>query len=169
MYLKLEKNSEAITCFESHLQLARTHGDLWSEGNALTNMGIAFLKIKQHDRAESCFQQSLAINQKLVDLEGEAKNWSYIGLLRNQSGDLDGAAHAYRTRIDLAKKMNDPRGEALGGWNLGDVLIKQNQCEQGVELLYKYVDYEKSVGDAAWEQDWETARRMEERCRSQKL
>jgi tetratricopeptide (TPR) repeat protein len=167
VYLKLEKFSEALTSFESHLQLARAHGDLWSEGNALTNMGIACLKLQQHDWAESCFQQSLAINQKLVDLEGEAKNWSYIGLLHNQLGDLDGAAQAYRTRIDLAKKMNDARGEALCGWNLGDVLIKQNQREQGVELLYKYVDYEKSVGDPAWEQDWETARRMEERCRSQ--
>jgi hypothetical protein len=90
-------------------------------------------------------------------------------LLRNQLGDLDGAAQAYRTRIDIAKKMNDPRGEALGGWNLGDVLIKQNQCEQGVELLYTYVDYEKSVGDPAWQKDWETARHLEERCRSQEL
>lgn len=129
---------------------------------------IAYLKLQQQDQADNFFQQSLSINRKLIDLEGEAKNWSYIGLMRNQLGDLDGAAEAYRTRIDLAKKLNDTRGEALGGWDLGDVLIKQNKCDEGIELLNKYVEYEKSVGDSAWEQDSNTVWRIEERCLSQK-
>lgn len=168
VYIKLEKFSDAVICFEHHLQLARSHGDLWSEGNALTNLGIAWMKLHQYDQAGAYFQESLLINAKLIDVEGEAKNWSYIGLLRNQLGDLDGAVAAFRVRIELAQKMNDPRGEALGCWNLGEVLIKKKMCEEGIELLYKCVEYERGVGDQTWEEDLRTVRHMEEICKVKK-
>lgn len=167
VYIKQGKFSDAVNCFEHHLRLARRHGDLWSESNALTNLGIACMKLRQYDQAGGYFQESLVINKKLTDLEGEAKNWSYIGSLRNELGDLDGAVVAYQRRIELAQKMKDSRGEAIGCWNLGEVLIKKEKCKEGIELLFKCVEYEKSVGDPAWEEDWKTAQHMEEICNTQ--
>lgn len=167
VYIKQGKFSDAVNCFEHHLRLARRHGDLWSESNALTNLGIACMKLRQYDQAGAYFQESLLINVKLADLEGEAKNWSYIGSLRNELGDLDAAMVAYQRRIELAQKMQDSHGEAIGCWNLGEVLIQKKKYREGIELLYKCVEYEKSVGDPAWEEDLRTVQRTEEICNAQ--
>jgi tetratricopeptide (TPR) repeat protein len=162
VYLKQRKFSEAIECFERHLKFARHSGDQWSEGNALTNMGIACLKLHNYEPAAKYFHESILINKKLSDLDGEAKNTSYFGSLFGATGDLEGAVYAYQARIALAQKLDDSRGEATGCWNLGEILIKQKKYRQGLEFLYKCIDYEKSIGDPAWEDDLKVAQKVEE-------
>jgi tetratricopeptide (TPR) repeat protein len=162
VYLKQGKFKEAMDCFERHLQLARQNGDQWSEGNALTNMGIACLKLQNYDQASTCFYASLLINKKLGDLAGEAKNLSYIGSVLDVTENLGGAVSAYQARIVLAHKLNDFRGESIGNWNLGKILIKQKKYKTGLELLYRCIEYEKSVGDPAWEDDLKAVKTVEE-------
>lgn len=162
IYLKREKFQEAIRYFERHLDLSKQNGDSWSESNALTNLGIAFLKLGNFDGALSYFHQSISINQKLGDLEGEAKNLGYIGTTMSSLGKLDDAVTAYQARIHLAQKLNDPLGEAKGNWNLGKVLIEQQKYELGLEYLERCAQYEKAVGDPAWEEDIEVIKTIEE-------
>ena len=165
VYLKLGKFSEAANCFELHLRLAKASGDRWSEGNALTNVGIAYLKQQEYSQAIKCFETSIEINRELGDNEGKAKNLGYIGSVLSMAGDLDRAILAYQERIVLAKKLNDPHGEAIGSWNLGEVLIKQKKYQLGLELLYKCIDYEKSIGDPSWEDDLKMVREVEKKFR----
>lgn len=162
VYLKQGKLDYARKCFESHLQMARENGDQWGEGNALTNMGIVCLKTQNYDQATEHFHESLVINKKLGDRSGEAKNLGYIGTILGITGDLDGAVAAYEERIALAQKMNDLRGEATGFWNLGEILIKQKKYGPGLKLLYKCIDYEKSINDPTWEDDKKAAQKIEE-------
>jgi tetratricopeptide (TPR) repeat protein len=101
------------------------------------------------------------INQKLGDLDGEAKSLGYIGAALVKMGKLDDATIAYEERIALAQKLNDHRGKAKGNWNLGKVLIQQRNYSAGLEYLYKCVEYEKSAGDPAWEDDLKVIKRIE--------
>ncbi len=161
VYLKQGHFLDALNCFERHLNLALQRGDQWSEGNALTNKGIVNLKLENYGEALACFQDSISINKRLKDLEGEAKNLSYVGIVLTALGDLEGAAAAYEERIQFARKMKDFRGEAIGSWNLGEILIKQKKYSSGLGYLKMCVDYEKSVGDPAWEDDLITIQKIE--------
>lgn len=161
IYLKQENYDRAVDCFQRHYELARQNGDQWSEGNALTNWGIVCLKLEKIDEALTYLQQSRMINQKLGDLDGEAKNLGYIGSALVKMGSLNDAAIAYEARIALAQTLNDHRGEAKGNWNLGQVLIRQRNYRPGLEYLYKCVEYEKSVGDHAWEDDLKAIKSIE--------
>jgi len=165
IYLKQENYDRAVDCFQRHYELARQNGDQWSEGNALTNWGIVCLKLEKIDEALTYLQQSRMINQKLGDLDGEAKNLGYIGSALVKMGRLNDATIAYEARIALAQKLNDHRGEAKGNWNLGQVLIRQRNYRLGLEYLYKCVEYEKSVGDPAWEADLKVIEAIENACR----
>jgi tetratricopeptide (TPR) repeat protein len=162
VYLKQGHFLDALNCFERHLKLALQSGDQWGVGNALTNKGIVNLKLEKFGDALACFQDSISINEKLKDLEGQAKNLSYMGIVLTALGDLEGAAAAHEARIHIALKMKDSRGEAIGSWNLGEILIKQKKYQLGLQYLKKCVDYEKSVGDPAWEDDLKTIRGIEE-------
>lgn len=161
IYLKQENYDRAMDCFQHHYKLARQNGDQWSEGNALTNLGIVCLKLEKVDEALTYLQQSRMINQKLGDLDGEAKSLGYIGSALVIMGKLDDATIAYEERIALAQKLNDHRGMAKGNWNLGKVLIKQRNYRAGLEYLYKCVEYEKSAGDPAWEDDLKVIKSIE--------
>ncbi len=162
VHLKLGESAKAMECFEQHLQLARQNGDQWSEGNALTNLGIAYLKLQQYDQASAYFHRSILINKKLGDLDGEGKNLGYIGSILGATGDLDEAASAYQARIALAKKLKDSHGEAIGCWNLGEILVRQKKYRLGLEFLHKCIEYEKSIGDPAWEDDLVAVQKIEE-------
>jgi len=161
VYLKLGENARAMECFEQHLRLALQNGDQWSEGNALTNLGIACLKLQNYDQASVYFHESILINKKLGDLDGEAKNLGYIGTILGATGDLDGAVFTFQERIALANKLKDGRGEAIGCWNLGEILVRQKKYRLGLDFLYKCIEYEKSVGDPAWEDDLKAVRTIE--------
>jgi tetratricopeptide (TPR) repeat protein len=161
VYLKQAKFREAMDCFDDHLQSAEQNGDEWSEGNALTNKGIACLKLGKHEQALSCFRASILINQKLNDLVGEAKNLSYIGIVLEAKGDLYGAVLAHQAHIALAQKLSDFRAEANSNWNLGKVYIEQGKYEQGLQLLYTCIEYEKKIGDPAWEDDLRVVQTIE--------
>ncbi len=161
IYLKQENYDRAVDCFQRHYELARQNGDQWSEGNALTNLGIVYLKFEKPDEALAFLQLSIQINQKLSDPEGEAKNLSYLGSAFVTIGKLDDAALAYERRIALAQELGDRRGEAKGKWNLGKVLIQQRKYKLGLENLYKCVEYERSVGDYAWEDDLKAIKSIE--------
>lgn len=163
VYLKKGQFDAALDCFQKHLQLAQQNGDLWSESNALTNKGIASLKMQNYKQALQCFQDSISINKKLDDSEGEAKNLSYIGSTFAATGDLDEAASAYQARILVALNLQDAHGHAIGSWNLGEILIKQKKYKLGLEYLKQCVEYEKTVGDPSWEEDFKLIQELEAR------
>lgn len=162
VYLKQERFLDALNCFERHHKLAKQSGDQWSIGNALTNKGIANFRLRSFSEALTCFKESILINEKLKDLIGQAKNLSYVGNVLTAQGDLEGAVAAQEARIRIAREMNDSRGEAIGSWNLGEVLIKQEKYQSGFQYLRKCLDYEKEVGDPAWEDDLKTIQNLEE-------
>lgn len=76
-------------------------------------------------------------------------------------GDLEEAASAYRGRILIAYNLKDAHGQAIGSWNLGEILIKQKKYKLGLEYLKQCIDFEKAVGDPAWESDSKVVQQIE--------
>ena len=80
-YADLGNVPRAINYYEQALAIARDIGDRFSEGNQLSNPGLAYATLGNARRAIDYFEHSLVIARQTGDRRGEAfRSWN-LGLL----------------------------------------------------------------------------------------
>jgi predicted ATPase len=152
--LKLMGDLRAATTVQrEHLDLARAHGDLRQEGEAVEFLADLALRLGDDASGSTGLRETLALCERTGDVLGQARVLNRIGeeeRLRSRYGE---AAAAYEHSLALYRELDHRWGVAGRLVNLGFVTYRQGDCAAAlgrfVEILAVTPDDRQLVALAA--------------------
>ena len=124
---------EALTSWQSALEIYRDIGDYANEGVVLNNIGNIYLRQGNYAIALEYFQQSLAISRNIGDQPGEASTLNNIGIIYDLQGSYSDALNYYQQSLAIKRDIGDQPGEASTLNNIGIIYQFQGDYAEALE------------------------------------
>jgi CHAT domain-containing protein/Flp pilus assembly protein TadD len=105
----LDRNSEALEAFQSHLRVAREIGDRDAEASALKNLAITYKRFSRFDEAFEMMQQALQIFRQQNDSYGVASTLENLGMSYSGLGAYNQAFDMYSEALTIARRDQDAK------------------------------------------------------------
>ncbi len=110
---------EAIRYNQESITIARTIGNLDSEGTNLNNLGTIHVSLGDYPKALGFFEQSLKLHQKINNRSLIARTINNIGQVYSEQGNYRKSIEQYNQSLIIAKEIGDRNHEAILYNNFG--------------------------------------------------
>jgi CHAT domain-containing protein len=138
-YFHLDKNTEAIEAFQSHLQLAREIGDRGAEANALKDLAITYKRFSRFDEAFDMMERSLQIFREQNDSYGVASTLENLGMSYSGLGAYHQAFEMYSETLNIARTNNDAKLMFGALMRIGQLYITMKLPTRAIDCLKQAV------------------------------
>jgi class 3 adenylate cyclase/tetratricopeptide (TPR) repeat protein len=127
--------TEAISWGRLSLRLARAHGDIAYQTDAMTNIAGCYKDLGDLRRALTYDRRVLALREASGDLQGQAESHANIGDCLSALGRIDESLAHHRSALALDERLGDLIGQAYDHVNLGELLIWKGETAEAIEHL----------------------------------
>jgi tetratricopeptide (TPR) repeat protein len=125
--------TEAVAIHGAALGAARAHGDRYTEGAALYQLGRVYWRWGRFTDALEHYERALPICRETGDLFGVADALNSIGNVYNVWGRHAETLELYRQALDIRREMDDPGGEGRALANLGTVYSRAGRHAEALD------------------------------------
>ncbi len=125
-------------------ELAREHGLVDSEANALNIEGAVYWTRGEYHRAQPLFLRMLELARTP---DTRAKALQNLGSITAEQGDLEGGERLFAESREAYHQAGDQRGEAVSLLNIGRLQMDRGELDAARETLESAVYGAKQCGD----------------------
>lgn len=137
----------AIDYYEQSLTLARQLGDHLNEGKVLGYLGNAYSDAGRADLAIACCEQSLTLARAVGERRVEGAALNNLGNAHRDLGMLEQAHTCYEQVLAQSREMGDPIGESIALGNLAEILDRQGDRREAIQLLEESLRIRERISD----------------------
>ncbi|MDJ0581854.1 tetratricopeptide repeat protein [Crocosphaera sp.] len=143
----LGQYKQAITYYQQSLDIARSIGDRYREGNCFGNLGVAYYSLGEYKQAITYHQQSLDIARDMGDRQGEGYALGNLGVAYYSLGEYKQAINYYQQSLEIARDIGDHNveGNCLG--NLGVAYKSLGEYQESITYHQQSLDIARDIGD----------------------
>jgi tetratricopeptide (TPR) repeat protein len=123
----------AIMYDEQNLAVTSEIGDRRGEGEALSNIGVAYKNLGDYRRAIEYYEQHLAIAREIGDRKDEGHALGKLGIAYDSLGDYRRAIEYYEQMLAITREVGDRRGEGYALGNLGNAYGSLGEYRRAIE------------------------------------
>ena len=138
---------EDINQHNQRLSIAKELGDRAGEGDAYSNLGIAYWQLGDFKQAVKYHNQHLSIAKELGDRIGEGRAYGNLGIAYQCLGDFKQAVNYQNQDLSIAKEVGDRAGEGSAYGNLGIAYRQLGDFKQAVKYHNQDLSIAKELGD----------------------
>ena len=136
----------ALDYLEKSLKIRQEIGDRAGEGTTLNNISQIFKARGDYDAALDYLEKSLAIQQEIGDRAGMIPTLHNMAHIHQQNEDWQGAVQAFLQALQLAKETQNAEGLYHVSRDLGSLLCRVGQKQDGLALLQQALAVGEQVG-----------------------
>ncbi|WP_431683783.1 tetratricopeptide repeat protein [Kitasatospora sp. KL5] len=122
-------------------------GDRYSEGSALTNLGVALMEVGRFDDAIDAHNRALAIYRDLGDRHGEGSALTNLGVALMEVGRFDDAIDAHNRALAIYRDLGDRHSEGSALTNLGVALMEVGRFDDAIDAHNRALAIYRDLGD----------------------
>ncbi|HEY6161992.1 MAG TPA: tetratricopeptide repeat protein [Bacteroidia bacterium] len=144
--LSQDKYEEAITLFDSSLQMSRQARFKKGKGRALGNLGLIYKSQGNYPRALEYMLQALQIAEEQKNKKSIATNYGNIGVIYDLQQDYTHALDYYFKALSITREMHNDAGSAIHLGNIGVTLKKQEHFTEALGYYKQALDICRHTG-----------------------
>ena len=137
---------DALKYLEQCLKIVEEIGHRAGQGAILSNIGRTHVARGDYHRALKYVELSLAIKRAIGDRAGLIAPLHSMAVIHLQNEEIEAAAERLREAFRLATEMQHAAGMYNVGRDLGHLLCKIGQKDEGLRLLRQSIDVGKRIG-----------------------
>jgi len=141
------RHSDALTVLGHALEASRLAGDQAAQGEALSNLGVAYLRLGRLEDARTAHQAAIDVCRSSGDRYGEAGALNNLGNLHERLGRYREAMDHYTQALALADELGARQGKAILLTNLGVVHTQLGNFAQAVRECRRALIAFRALGD----------------------
>jgi tetratricopeptide (TPR) repeat protein len=145
--LEQSRYTESRKCYETALDICRTHANRAGEGQALGLLGNIYQTLGQYDQAIAHYTQSIAIAREVGDWRYEGIHLGNLGNVYKAQGQYDEAIEHYTASLASAREIGDKRHEGINIGNIGGVYQAQGQVDEAIAHYTQSIAIAREVGN----------------------
>ncbi|MDY6940613.1 MAG: CHAT domain-containing protein [Cyanobacteriota bacterium] len=144
--------AEAIACYQTNLELARTSGDRSREQYTLYNLATSYYALGNYALALEYHQQRLQVGRSLEDLRVQGEALQGLGDTYGAIGQFDRALEAYQSGLEIARTLESVslKGEILR--DLARVHYARHDYDAALELQQQSLTFALQEAESPEEQ-----------------
>jgi tetratricopeptide (TPR) repeat protein len=136
----------ALKFYLKDLEGCRKSKDKAGEGTTLNNISQIYDSRGDYETALSYLEQSLKIRREIGDKAGSATTLHNIAIIAYTKDDIEKFLEYETAAYRIATEINDAMLVYSVGRDLGNVLCKLGQEEEGIEMLKRSLAIGKAAG-----------------------
>ncbi len=136
-----------ITLTTAALHQAEHFGDLYAEGMALNNLGIALQEVRRFEEAITAHQQDLEICRETGDRHREGTALNNLGNALQEVRRFEEAITAHTHAAAIYRETGDRHGEGIALGNLGIALREVRRFEEAITAHQQDLEICRETGD----------------------
>jgi tetratricopeptide (TPR) repeat protein len=138
---------DLLTARKAALAAARRTGNGSAEGNALTNLGMAYRDLRRFDEAIDCYQQAIAIYQETGDRHREGIALNNLGNAHYGLRRFKQAMDCLQQAIAIYRETGDRHREGIALTSLGAAYCELRRFEEAMDCLQQSITIYRETGD----------------------
>ncbi|MEV6406630.1 tetratricopeptide repeat protein [Streptomyces bobili] len=138
---------DALTAHTQAVDFHRELGDLYSEGMALHNLGLALQEARRFDDAITALTQAVNIYGALGNRHGEGRALDSLGVALQEVRRFHEAINAYTQAVDIYRALGNRHGEGRALDSLGVALQEVPSFDEAITAHTQAVDIYRALGD----------------------
>ncbi len=146
LYIKLDRNEEALIPLCEALERARAMGDEIRETQILTNMGSSFATLERLDEAETTLRKALQLSEKHALSDWKAANLVNLGEALRRKKSFGTALKTITQALDLLQTLGKREDIPHCLWQKGMIQLESGDVSQAFETLQYALEQAKSLG-----------------------
>jgi tetratricopeptide (TPR) repeat protein len=152
LYARTGRMTQSITPLEEMLRIGRQVGDVRTQAEAMSELGLVYRRLGQLDRAREIYKDALLCFEEIRSPTGQAHVRCGLGMTAEQAGDITMAASHYADSSRLFHALDDRLGKAKLIHCLGRIQDANGHHSQAGDLyaeslaLYLETGYRAQTG-----------------------
>jgi DNA-binding SARP family transcriptional activator/tetratricopeptide (TPR) repeat protein len=143
----VQRQPEAIGCFERALAISREIGDSRGEARAANNLANAYFDLGRFREARTAAKASLAVQRRAGNRYGEGIAQGILGGSCRDLGQHREAVRHLRAALAIFRELGDRRTEADSLSDLGEAYLGTGRAEEALTALRQSLRIWRDVGD----------------------
>ena len=145
LYARTGRTHMAAKPLEQMLEEGRKAGNIRTQAEALSELGLVYRRLGRLQEAEAAYRQDLPLMEEIGATPGQAHVLSGLGMTLEQGGDVEAARPYFQQSLRLFEEIGDTYGQAKLWHCLARVDHKVRNYDLALEFYMRSLEFYREI------------------------